>query len=335
MEVPSPHGPVPSASTFHALVASRTPDIIILAALLSNSLSTPLSVHSQRSNSNSRTWTVQYATLLLHSAFYHSVLSTSKITFTSTYIVSTAMSPSEKSLLQRALIDRRQQVFELATSSNALSDLGAELLFLSDGPQKTRMMASLHAANSLIKKQLLEASLVCKVVEINVTPPSTDSAGEKQSGSMLTQLMGIPSVHGDMTVQKALELMGAATAEYSSNRTKLMPFMTVLRKADANSTVEEALEMVQAMALKPDNSEVIVSYIHYGTTEQEADTHSQTPAETADHEESIEDATLDGSSIKLRSLSAPNPSSRLKMPRSKRWSPRLITPSKPILLMTP
>jgi hypothetical protein len=250
---------------------------------------------------------VQYATLLLHSAFYHSVLSTSKITFTSTYIVSTAMSPSEKSLLQRALIDRRQQVFELATSSNALSDLGAELLFLSDGPQKTRMMASLHAANSLIKKQLLEASLVCKVVEINVTPPSTDSAGEKQSGSMLTQLMGIPSVHGDMTVQKALELMGAATAEYSSNRTKLMPFMTVLRKADANSTVEEALEMVQAMALKPDNSEVIVSYIHYGTTEQEADTHSQTPAETADHEESIEDATLDGSSIKTAIAQRPEP----------------------------
>jgi hypothetical protein len=110
------------------------------------------------------------------------------------------MSPSEKSLLQRALNDRKQQVLELATSSNALSDLGVEIFTLSNGPQKTRMVASLDTANSLIKKQLFEASLMCMAFDY-VTSPSTDGAGEKRSGSILTHLKGIvPSVHGDMTL---------------------------------------------------------------------------------------------------------------------------------------
>jgi hypothetical protein len=77
------------------------------------------------------------------------------------------MALSDEYLLERALVDSRQQAFGLAEASHALSDLGLEIYNLPDEEQKTRMTAYHKAATTHIKKQFLEAKAVCDMVECN------------------------------------------------------------------------------------------------------------------------------------------------------------------------
>jgi hypothetical protein len=90
------------------------------------------------------------------------------------------MAPSDKSLLERALIDRKHQAFELTGASRALCDLGLDIYHLPDGEQKTRMIGDQSKALEAVRKLMSEATLVRDMIERKTHALSTNGASERE-----------------------------------------------------------------------------------------------------------------------------------------------------------